>query len=561
LHAAYPLDYAGSRLAVVPVEETLVGASRPALLVVFGAVCCLLLIACANVASLLLARAAKRQREIAVRSALGAGRGRLVRQLLTESALLGVLGGGLGVGLAAVGLAAVVRGAAGQLPKIEHAALDLRVLGFALVLVLVSGLAFGLAPALGLARGTASNLARGTRVAGDARSTRARRLLVVANIALAFVLLVGAGLMLESVGRLLSTDPGFEPRGVLSLNLSFVGPRYEEDAAALLAMEDLTARVGALPGVRAAAIASQVPLGDNYDTWGSEVEGREARQAEDEVELQRYGVTPEYFEALRLPLRRGRLLADADRADTEKVMLLGETAAAVMFGNEDPLGRRIRFGGPDMPWRTVVGVVGDVRHEGLSAPFTPQMYVPQAQITDRFVVLVVRTAVPPASLAPALRRVVAETAPGVPISQVATLEELARGTAGRERFTLALLGAFSVIGLLLAAVGLYGLIAFLVESQRQELGVRIALGAMRWDVALRVLRPGVLLLGSGLALGWAAALGLTGLLGKLLYQVTPHDPQTYAGIALLLASISLVAHLAPLARALAVDPTAALRAD
>ncbi len=559
LRAAYPRDYDSSRIAVMPVEEVLVGAARPALLVLFGAVCCLLLIVCANVASLLLARAAKRQREVAVRSALGAGRGRLVRQLLTESALLGALGGGLGLVLAAAGLQAVIRYSPSLLPKMEHAALDLRVLAFALLVVMVSGLAFGLAPALGLARSGSAALARGARVAGGGRETRARRLLVVANIALAFVLLVGAGLMLESVGRLLRTDPGFEPRGVLSLRLSFVGSRYEEDAPTVQAMEDLLARVGGLPGVEVAALSGQVPMSGDFDTWGSEVEGREAREAKDEVDLQRYGVTPGYFAALRLPLRRGRLLSTSDRAGTEPVLLLGETAVATLFAKEDPLGRRIRFGGEGEPWRTVVGVVGDVRHEALSAPFTPQMYMPQTQRTDRFVTLVVRTSVPPASLTPAIRRQIAEAAPGVPVTAVSTLEELARTTAGRERFTLALLGVFALIGLLLAAVGLYGLIAYLVESQRQELGVRIALGALRWDVARRVLQPGLLLLGSGLALGWVAALGLSGLLGKLLYQVPANDPSTYAGIALLLALASLVAHLAPLFRALAVDPTAALR--
>ncbi len=561
LLSAYPRDYEHSRIAVVPVEEALVGAARPALLVLFGAVCCLLLIVCANVASLLLARAAQRQREVAVRSALGAGRGRLVRQLLTESVLLSVLGGGLGVALAAAGLEAVIRNAPGGLPKLEHAALDLRVLGFALLVVLASALVFGLAPALGLARTGPVALRRGSRVAGGGRETRARRLLVVANIALAFVLLVGAGLMLESVGRLLRVDPGFDGQGVLSMRLSFLGSRYEADAVTVQAMEEVVSRVEGLPGVQVAAFSGQVPMSGDYDTWGSEVEGREVRGAQDEVPLQRYGVTPGYFEALRLPLLRGRLFSESDRAGGAPVMLLGETAVATLFGTEDALGRRIRFGGEGEPWRTVVGVVGDVRHEALSAPFTPQMYVPQAQLTDRFVTLVVRTSVPPTSLTPAIRRLIAEATPGVPVFAVATLEELAQDTAGRERFTFALLGVFSLLGLLLAAVGLYGLIAFLVESQRQELGVRIALGAMRWDVARRVLQPGLLLLASGLALGWAVALGLGGLLSKLLFQVPADDPGTFAGIALLLTVASLAAHLAPLLRALAVDPTAALREE
>ncbi|HRC87421.1 MAG TPA: ABC transporter permease, partial [Thermoanaerobaculia bacterium] len=392
-------------------------------------------------------------------------------------------------------------------------------------------------------------------------ATRGRRLLVMGNLALAFVLLVGAGLMLTSVHRLLRVDPGFDAHGVLVMRLSFLAPRYDEEAGIHRAVAAISREVAALPGVEAVGMAGQIPLGGNYDSWGAEVEGRKSDRPQDRLDLQRYAVTPGYRQVMRLPLVAGRWIGDEDRSDTLPVMVLGETAARQLFGAESPLGKRIRIGGPERPWRTVVGVVGDVRHQALSSQVSPQMYLPLEQSTDPFLVMVVRTGGEPTALAPAVRARVVATAQDVPIYGVASLEELAARTAFRESFTSTLLTLFAASALLLASVGLYALVAFLVEARRKEVGVRVALGALRADICRLVLGPGLALVGAGLGLGWLAAVLLSRLLAGLLYEVSPDDPLTYATIAAVLVGTAGLAHLVPLARALGVDPVTTLRED
>lgn len=560
LVTAFPRDYSDPNIAMRAADELVTAQARPALGVLAGAVAFLLLIACANVASLLLARGSARGREVRIRVALGAGRDRLVAQLLTESLLLAGLGGLLGLGLAKLAVAAVVAASPARLPRLESATLDFRVLTFALAATLLSAVVFGLGPALGLSRESSAGDESGRRTLGSARQTRGRRVLVVANVALAFVLLVGAGLMVASVDRLLAVDPGFDRHGVLTLQMSLSGDRFSHDQAIVAGQEEILARVKALPGVEAAAFSGQVPHSGSFDTWGMEVEGRAVREAEDRFDLQRYSVTPEYFAVLKVRLLEGRLLLPSDRAESEPVLLVSETAARQLFPGASALGKRLRFdGGDEEPWRTIVGVVRDVRHEGLSAAVSPQMYLPQSQRADGFVTLALRGAGNLPALVPAIRREVAAVSSEVPIYGVATLDELVSATTARERFTSALLNAFSLAALLLAAVGLYGLIAYLVEGRRQEVGVRVALGALRQDVARLVLTPGLVLVAAGVALGWGLALGLSRFLGSLLYGVSPADPTTYVTIAGLLAAAAMLAHLAPLARALSVDPVAALR--
>ncbi len=564
LRADFPLDYASANIIVEPLATTLLGTARPALWVLFAAVVLVLAIACANVASLLLARSAERRREVEIRAALGAPRGRLLRQLLTEAGLLAGVAAGLGTGLAWLALQLIVEHSPARLPRLGEATIDLRVLALAVGVTALTALASGLAPAIGLSRASGSELATGARAAGSRRRAGGRRLLVVVNVALAFVLLVGAGLMLRTVERLLRVKPGFEPKGVLTAQLTFLGQRFADDAPTNAAMEEVLQRVRALPGVEAAALASQVPLGGNFDGQDVEVEGRPVQRVEDAFSLQRYTVTPGYFAALRLPLERGRLLTADDTATSPPVLLVGASAAARLFPGEDALGKRLRFGAPDAPWRTVVGIVGDVRHRTLASEALPAMYLPASQGPGRVVTLVVRArgtqeALP--SLAPAIRREVAAVASEVPVSGFAPLLGLAAGTAARERFTSALLSTFSSLALLLATVGLYGLVAFLVEARRREMGIRLALGALSRDIARLVLRPGLGLLAAGLAAGWLIASLASRLLASQLFGIAPHDLATYADITLLLLAAGLLAHVVPLRRACRVEPTVALRGE
>jgi predicted permease len=531
------------------------------LLVLAAAVAFVMLIACANVASLLLARALHRDREMALRLALGAGRGRLVRQLLTESLALALAAAALGLGLAYWGCRSLVALAPAALPRVEHVGLDGRVLLFSVTLAVATGVLFGLAPAWRAARAGAGG-ACGARGAAGWRAQPARSLLVVVDLTLALVLLSGAALMFRSVERLLAVDPGFDPRGVLTLQVSLVGERYAEDAAVRAFQDRLLERATALPGVESAALAGQVPLGGNGDRWGFRIAGRRLANPAEAPSLERYSVTPGYFAVMGIPLRRGRLLDAGDGPGGPEVMLISESAARTLFPAGDPLGERAQIGGPDAPWRTIVGVVGDVRHHGLEPEPALQMYLPQAQLTDSFLVLVVRAAVgEPGSLVVPLRRAVRALDPAVPVYAIAAMEELVDRAASRHRFTLLLLELFAGIAVLMAAVGLYGVVAYAVAQRTGEVGVRMALGARRRHIVGLFASGGLALTGAGLALGLAAALLLTGFLRSLLFEVRAGDPAVFAAAVVLLALVALAAHLVPVRRALRLDPTSALRHD
>ena len=389
----------------------------------------------------------------------------------------------------------------------------------------------------------------------------ARAALVVVDLAVALVLLAGAGLMLQSVARLLALDPGFRSTGVLTAPFSLVGEAYREDAAVYRFIERTVEQVRALPGVDAAAIAGQVPMGGNSDRFGLYIEGRESLHLADTPSPQRYSVTPDYFRVMGIPLLRGRLFGDGDTPTSTPVMLVSDTAARTVFAGEDPIGRRARVGGaPGAPWRTIVGVVGDVRHAELTEASTPQMYLPQSQFTDSFLVLVASTTTSdPLGLVPSVRATLREQDPGVPLYQVATLDDLVARSMARRRFVMVLLAGFAGVALLLAAIGLYGVIAYTVAQRTREVGLRVALGATRGHVFRLVLGSGTWTIAAGLLFGLAAAALTTRLLAGQLYGVEPLDPPTLAGAVLVLAVVALAAHLVPIRRALAVDPTVALR--
>jgi putative ABC transport system permease protein len=388
-----------------------------------------------------------------------------------------------------------------------------------------------------------------------------RRLLVAGNLALAVTLLHGAILMTSSVSRLLRSETGYDSTRVLSVQLSVLGPRYEDDADLTRAADELLERVRTLPGVESAAVTSQVPLGGNYDGRGVEVEGRPPETGADLVSLQRYSVTPDYLGTLGLELLRGRWFVPEDREGSETVAVISESAVARLFPNASPLGRRIRTGGDEAPWRTIVGVVGDVRHVDLRGPALPSLYLPLAQFPDAYVTLVVRTTLPFDRQAEALRETVAATLPDVPTYAVAPLVELERQAAGLERFTGILLASFAGVAVLLSAIGLYGLIAYLVEARRREVGLRIALGADRSSVAWLVLRQGAGLAVAGFLLGSAGALLLARSLEGLLFGVEPGEPRILLLVAAALVAVTLLAQAEPLRRALRLDPARALRSD
>ena len=555
-------------MAVARLQDEIAGPVRPVLYVLLGAVGLVLLIACANVANLLLARAMHRTREMAVRSALGAGRARLVRQVLTESVTLSLAGGALGVALAALLLGSVATLAPVSIPRLDRASIDPFVLGFALLLSVVTGVLFGLVPALRVSRDSLqATLALDSRASVGGSSGRARGLLVVGDLALALVLLASAGSMVKSVVRLMGVNPGFTTDGVLTLQFSLIGTRYREDAAVVSFVNRALDRIRAIPGVEAAAAAGQIPLGGNGDTWGFHIEGRIKPNPSEDPAAERYSVTPDYFRVLGIPLLEGRLITGADLADSLPVLVISESTAKALWPGEDPIGRRVRIGDASSgPWRTIVGVAGDVRHASLAAPATLQMYLAQAQVTDSYLVLTVRGGFPASSaattsLAPQIRAVLRELDPAVPIYAVATMEELAGKSVAERRFVMRVLGGFAALALLLAAVGLYGVVSYTVAERTREVGVRVALGARPADILELVFRSGATTVGAGLAVGVAAALVAMQSMRALLFDVSASDPATLAGAVVALSAVAIAAHVVPARRALRVDPVIALRQE
>ena len=553
-------------LTAVPLAEWLVGDDLPrALWVLLAAAAFVLLIGCVNIANLLLARGAARQRELAVRAALGASRGRLAGLLLAESLVLGAAGGLCGVLLAQVLTRALVALAPPGVPRLDEVALRGDVLAVAAGVSLLAAVAFGLVPALsGAAAQPGEALAAGGRRATSGpRGRRTRSLLVVVEVGLSVVLLVGAGLTLKSFALLRGVDVGFETRRLVTMSLVLPGARYEADADVARFYDELAERVAALPGVEAASAASALPVGGGGFYLGRAFlpEGRPEPPAGTEVQGHWNVVSPGTFGTFGIPLLAGRDFTETDGPDAPPVMIVNRRFATAMFGDTNPIGRRVRSWRDENVLREIVGVVGDVRYMDTAAEPDALVYVPHGQDTWRSMTLAVRTAQEPSGIAAAVRREVAAMDADLALGEVVTMEQAhARSLAG-SRFTSLLLAAFAALAVALAAIGIYGVLSYTVALRTREIGVRMALGARRWDALRLILSEAAGLLAVGLVAGLAGAFALVRLMEKLLFEVKATDPWTFAAVAALLAGIGLFASFLPARRASAVPPTTALSAD
>ena len=566
LETEYPQSNAGWGAEVVALREQMIGEIRPALLLFMGAVGLVLLVACANVANLMLARAAGRSRELTIRAALGASRARLAGALLLESVLLGLLGGVLGLLLALWGVEGLRALGPDTLPRVDEVGIDARVLVFALLLSLGAGLLFGLAPVWRVAGGDLhGGLAGGGRgVAGTAGIHRARSALVLGEVALAFVLLAGASLLLRSFDRLQRVDPGFAADRVLTARVTLPRLAYPEPERWVAFGRALLARTTTEPGVQAAALVSDAPLGDSPPYWSFEIQGAEARPAGAVQDAAVFTTSAGYFETLRIPLVRGRLFEAGDRSGAPDVVLISEAAAERFWKGRDPIGARITFGDPADPearWGTVVGVVGNVRHERLNDEAGPQIYIPFEQAPVRSMVVALRTSGDPLTLVPAVRRALAELDADLPLADVGTLESRKAVALARPRVNATVLGGFALAALLLAGVGIYGVVAYGVVQRTRELGIRMALGAGGASLLRLVIRQGLTPVLGGLVIGLLGALAGGRLLRGLLFGIGSGDPATLVLVTCFLAAVALVAMYLPARRASKADPMVALRAE
>jgi putative ABC transport system permease protein len=573
LEQQYPQTNTGLTVRLMSLHEHLMGPMRPALVVLLAAVIFVLMIACANVANLLLARAAARQKEIAIRLALGAGRFRIIRQLLTESILLGLLGGVLGLVLAFWGLrflnASIPPTGASVLAQLNGISLDGRVLGFTLLISMLTGIIFGLAPALQISKPDLNEtLKEGGRGTSNSRqSARLRSVLVISEVALALVLLVCAALMVSSFLRLLNVNPGFEPKNVLTMQTSLLQARYPEDAQVNAFYKRAIEQLSNLPGVESAGATSNLPLGGSNKVRGLEIEGSPAPGPGQAAPAANYRmVSSDYFKALGIRLSKGRYFTEQDTENSLPVVIINNALAKRYFANVDPLNKLLRRQNPQanaapFPWMQVVGVVDDVRHSALTDNPRPEMYVPFYQNASRDMTFVVRTQSDPKSMASAAREQIHSIDKDQPVYNVQGMAEIVAGSAFLNRFSMSLLGIFAAVALILSSIGIYSLIAYSVTQRTNEIGIRMALGARPRDVLMLFVRQGMLLALIGIVIGALGAFGATRFLSSLLFGVSTSDVTTFAGTALLLALVVLVASYVPARRATKVDPMIAFRSE
>jgi putative ABC transport system permease protein len=565
LATAYPDANEGLGLTVRPLHEAMVGKVRTPLVVLLGAVGLVLLIACANVANLLLSRAAAREGELAVRSAMGAGRGRLVRQLLTEASVLGLLGAGAGLILAAWGGDLIQALQPRDVPRLDEIRLDRVVVAFTMGCAFLTTVVFGTIPALlATRRSSAVALREGGRGLLSGRGGRVRRGLAVAEMALAVTLLAGAGLLLRSFSQLSQVDPGFQSDSALVFRLSLPDGRYADGGAKALFYRRAFESLDALPGVQASAATMGVPLRGFGFGFSFAVDGRPEVPPAQQPTLETRVVTASYFRTLGIPLVKGRGFADTDDAGSPRVVVISREAVRRHFPGEDPIGKRIRLGwGPpeDSVGGTVIGVVGDVKEAGLDEAHLAEIYLPYAQKPVGGMDVVVRTTVPPLSLVAAVRSAIHDLDPDLPVARVETLSRIVAASIAQPRFYTTLLAAFAGTALLLAALGLFGVISVGVSQRTREIGVRMALGARSGDVLRLVLREAAMLAVVGIAVGLLAALALSRTLSTLLFNLSPRDPLVFAVAPLLLLLTAVTAALLPARRAAHVDPVEALRSE
>ncbi len=559
---------ANIRLFLRAMTQDVVEDVRAALLVLFGAVGFVLLIACANVANLMLARAEGRRRELAVRTALGAGRGVLVRQLLAEAVVLAIVGGGIGVLLARAGLGGLMSLDPSRVPRLSDVTLDLTVLTYALAISLLTGLLFGLVPAFrgGRVEDLQAQLKDGGRGAvGGAKRHRVQRTLVGTQIGFAVMLVIGATLTIRSFANLVRIDPGFDVSNVLTMRISIPGADYPDAESIGGFYRRLLTNIRAQPGVREAAAARVLPLAEHIGDWSIDIEGREELAGED-FDGDWQVVTDGFFEAMRIPLKEGRFIENRDRADVEPVVVINETMANLYWPG-GALGNRIRLGNDESPWVEIVGVVGDVYHVGLGDVINSKFYAPHEQFaravgfTPNGMRLVIRTDADPSSVVSMVRREIRALDPNVPVAGVETMESILNGSVAEPRFTMTLLLIFGGVAVVLAAVGVYGVISYSISERTHELGLRRALGASGGDVIGMVMRQGATVVGIGVAGGLIGAFWLTGFMSSLLYEVSARDPITFVAVPVLLGGVALVATLLPARRAVRVEPIVALREE
>ena len=563
--------------SVEPMQQLLVRNVKTALYVLLGAVGCVLLIACANVASLLLARAMGRSREIAIRAAIGAGRGRIIRQLLTESVLLSTIGGILGLAIGAAGVRALLAVNPGDIPRIgpDGAAvtLDWRVLAFTVLLSLATGVLFGLFPAIQASR-TDLNVTlkeSGSRSGSSLRQNKARGLLVVTEMSLAIVLLVGAGLLVRTFSALRSVAPGFDPHNVLTMDTSLTGTHFNHTTAIASMTRETLDRIHAIPGVDAAAATSYLPLQGGLGL-GFTIQGRPLTDGREHGGAAWNYVTSRFFDVFKIPIKRGRAFTDRDDAGAPQVVIINEAMAKRYWKDADPIGQRLIIGagmGPDFAQapREIVGIVGDARDGGLNNDPGPATFVPLAQVLDSYMELnnrfmplswVVRTKVAPFSVSAAIQQAF-QNAADLPVAHIRSMDQIVIGSTARDQFNTLVLAIFAVVAILLSSIGLYGLMAYSVEQRTLEFGIRLALGADSPTLRNMIVRQAMGLAFVGIVVGLAAAYGLTRLMASLLFSVKPTDPVVFASVAVLFIAVSFLASYLPARRTLRVDPVVALR--
>ncbi|HEU5153122.1 MAG TPA: ABC transporter permease [Gemmatimonadales bacterium] len=573
MKADHPQNYGAEfGVTLVSLPDQILGGIRPALVLLFGAVALVLLIACGNVANLLLARGEARQREIAIRTALGAGRRRLARQLLTESVLLSVVGGGVGILFAWWGVEVLPAINPSSLPRADAIGIDLSVLGATVVLSLVTGIVFGMVPAWQMLRDVHPELRENTRNVTTGRRGRSfRRILVGVEVMIAMILVTGAGLVIRSFHKLSTIEPGFEPHGVLTMRLSLPDATYPTRTAVAALYTRLFERLRALPGVQTAGAVAGLPLASIRGDWGITIEGYTPTDPTLGTQADWQVVRPDYFEAMGIPLKKGRWLTDADGSDAPPVIMVNEAMVQRYWPDRDPIGQRLHLNSSaDSNWRTVVGVVGNVHHRGLTETPRPEMYLPHAQffatapdtvVPVRSMTLTLRVRGAPESLTGPVRQVLADLDRGLAVSDIRSLDDVVSRSIAAPRFTTALLSVFAALALVLAAIGIYGVLSFIVAQRTAELGIRVALGATASDVLRLVLGQGMRPVIIGLVVGLLAALALARVLQGFLFDVAQTDPGTYVTVTVVLSCAAILACYLPARRAARVDPMTALRAE
>jgi putative ABC transport system permease protein len=561
LQQQYPKTNSDRGANVVPLQQQLVGNVRPYLRVLFAAVGFVLLIACANVASLLLTRVTARHREVAIRMAIGASRWRIIRQLLTESVLLSTFGGVGGLLLAYWQTDLLVALTPPDVPRLSEIGLHGPVFAWTLGISIITGVLFGLAPALGASKPDLNESLKesGRSIAGPGRS-RMRNLLVISEIALALVLLIGAGLMVRSFARLQHVSPGFDPKNLLTMNISLARQKYRENQQINSFFDQLLERVRSVPGVEAVGGIDPLPFSNSDGTTGFVVEGAPPLAVGDRPEVGERTITPDYFHTMRIPLLKGRAFSERDREDAPRVVIINEALARRFWPNEEAIGKRLGFRASEPQiWHEIVGIVGNVKHKSLDADPKPELYFPYSQYPSSFMTLVVRTPSEPVQAISAIRNQVLGLDSDQPVFDIKTMDERLSKAVAPSRFVMLLLSAFAALAMLLAAVGIYGVMAYTVSQRTHEIGVRMALGAAAPDVMKLVVGHGLKLVLAGVGMGIAGAIALTRLMESLLFEVSATDPLTFALISAVLTGVALAACFVPARRATKVDPMIALR--